>query len=110
MEKILTIIIPAYNMEKFLPYCLDSLLIESRLEDVEVLVINDGSTDRTSAIAHEYEERLHGIVRVIDKNNGNYGSCINVGLKEAAGRYIKILDADDSFDTDNFGLFISFFD
>lgn len=108
MEKILTIIIPAYNMEKFLPYCLDSLLIESRLDEVEVLVINDGSTDRTSAIAHEYEERLHGVVRVIDKNNGNYGSCINVGLKEATGRYIKILDADDSFDTDNFGLFISF--
>ena len=108
MEKILTIIIPAYNMEKFLPYCLDSLLIESRLDEVEVLVINDGSTDRTSAIAHDYEERLRGVVRVIDKNNGNYGSCINRGLKEATGRYIKILDADDSFDTDNFGLFISF--
>lgn len=58
MEKVLTIVIPAYNMEKFLPYCLDSLLIGPGLEDVEVLVVNDGSVDRTSAIAHEYEERF----------------------------------------------------
>lgn len=108
MEKILTIVIPAYNMENFLPYCLDSLLIERHLEAVEVLVVNDGSTDRTSAIAHAYEERLPGVVRVIDKGNGNYGSCINRGLKEATGRYIKILDADDSFDTGNFSLFVPF--
>lgn len=108
MEKILTIVVPAYNMEKFLPYCLDSLLIGQRLEDVEVLVVNDGSTDRTSAIAHEYEKRLFGVLRVIDKENGNYGSCINCGLKEATGRYIKILDADDSFDSENFSLFVAF--
>lgn len=108
MEKILTIVIPAYNMEKFLPYCLDSLSIGQRLENVEILVVNDGSTDQTSAIAHKYEKRLSGMLRVIDKKNGNYGSCINRGLKEATGKYIKILDSDDSFNTDNFSLFISF--
>ena len=108
MEKILTIVIPAYNMEKFLPYCLDSLLIGPGLEDVEVLVVNDGSVDRTSDIAHGYEERFPEVFRVIDKENGNYGSCVNRGLKEATGEYVKILDADDSFDTDNFGAFISF--
>lgn len=108
MEKILTIVIPAYNMEKFLSYCLDSLLIGPGLEDVEVLVVNDGSADRTSDIAHGYEERFPEVFRVIDKENGNYGSCVNRGLKEATGKYVKILDADDSFDTDNFGTFISF--
>lgn len=108
MEKILTIVIPAYNMEKFLPYCLDSLLIGPGLEDVEVLVVNDGSVDRTSDIAHGYEERFPEVFRVIDKENGNYGSCVNRGLKEATGKYVKILDADDSFDTDNFGAFVSF--
>lgn len=108
MEKVLTIVIPAYNMEKFLPYCLDSLLIGPGLEDVEVLVVNDGSVDRTSDIAHGYEERFPEVFRVIDKENGNYGSCVNRGLKEATGEYVKILDADDSFDTDNFGAFISF--
>lgn len=108
MKKILSIVIPAYNMEKFLPYCLDSLLVKQRLESVEVLVVNDGSIDRTSAIAHEYEGRLPEVIRVIDKENGNYGSCVNRGLREATGKYIKILDADDSFDTGNFELFISF--
>ena len=104
MEKVLTIVIPAYNMEKFLPYCLDSLLIGQGTEDVEVLVVNDGSADRTSAIAHGYEERYPEVFRVIDKENGNYGSCVNRGLKEATGKYVKILDADDSFEDGAFAL------
>ena len=108
MEKILTIIIPTYNMEKFLPYCLDSLLIKRNLELVEVLVINDGSKDDSSKIAHTYADRYPQTFKVIDKENGNYGSCINRGLLEATGKYVKILDADDSFDNKNFESFISF--
>lgn len=110
MNKILSVIIPAYNMEKYLQICLDSLLIKDGFESLDVLVINDGSKDRSSEIAHGYENRFPGIFRVIDKENGNYGSCINQGLKEAKGKYVKILDADDSYDTSNFEEFISFLD
>lgn len=98
MDKILTVVIPTYNMERYLRYCLDSLCVGRGSDALEVLVINDGSTDSSSAIAHEYEQKSPGIFRVIDKENGNYGSCVNRGLTEAKGKYIKILDADDSFD------------
>ena len=107
MEKILSIVIPTYNMEKYLRHCLDSLLIDEGLDDVEVLVINDGSKDSSLAIAQEYESKYPLTFRVIDKENGNYGSCINRGLKEATGKYIKVLDADDSFNTEAFHEYIS---
>lgn len=97
MDKILTIIIPTYNMEKYLRHCLDSLIVPN-MDKVEVLVVNDGSKDSSSAIAHEYQDKYPQTFRVIDKENGNYGSCINRGLKEATGKYIRILDADDWFD------------
>lgn len=98
MDKILTVIIPTYNMEKLLNKCLDSLIVDN-IDLLEVLVINDGSKDRSSEIARQYENKYPDTFRVIDKENGNYGSCINRGLKEATGKYIKILDADDYYDT-----------
>lgn len=107
-DKILTIVIPTYNMEKYLRYCLDSLCCSSCLGALEILVINDGSKDSSSAIAHEYEQKYSVAFRVIDKKNGNYGSCVNRGLSEATGKYIKILDADDSFDTSNLERFVNF--
>lgn len=97
MNKILTIIIPTYNMEKYLRQCLNSLLCDA-MDMLEVIVINDGSRDSSSAIAHEYEANYPGMFRVIDKKNGNYGSCINRGLKEVTGKYVKVLDADDMFE------------
>ncbi len=101
MEKILSIIIPTYNMEKYLHKTLSSLIVSNKeqLQSLEVLIINDGSKDLSSQIGHFYEKRYPDTFRVIDKENGNYGSCINRGLKEATGKYIKILDADDFFDT-----------
>ena len=107
MEKILSIIVPTYNMEKYLRRCLDSLIVsDENMQRLEVLVINDGSKDSSSQIAHEYEAKYPQTFRVIDKENGNYGSCINRGLKEATGKYVKVLDADDSFDTDSFEQFL----
>ena len=103
MNKLLTIVIPTYNMQAYLHRCLDSLLVSDELmQSLEILVINDGSKDNSSAIAHEYEEKYPNTFHVIDKENGNYGSCVNRGLKEATGKYIKVLDADDWFGTAEF--------
>ena len=95
-------------MEKYLCKCLDSLVVDNKdlFDKLEVLVVNDGSRDSSSAIAHDYQDKYPSVFRVIDKENGNYGSCINRGLKEATGKYIKILDADDSFDTQNLEKFL----
>ena len=106
--KLLTIIVPSFNMERYLPKALDSLLVRrDRLpDDLEVIVVNDGSTDRTSEVAHDYEKRFPGIVRVIDKTNGNYGSCINAALPAASGWFVKIVDADDCVDSEAFSRFL----
>lgn len=109
MEKILTVVIPTYNMQDYLRRCLDSLIVSDGLmQQLEVLVINDGSKDNSSAIGHEYQEKYPNTFRVVDKENGNYGSCINRALKEATGKYIKVLDADDYFSTDNFSSYLCF--
>jgi glycosyltransferase involved in cell wall biosynthesis len=92
-------------MENYLDKCLDSLIIPN-IDDIEVLVINDGSKDRSSKIAHSYAERYPNSIIAIDKENGNYGSCINRGLLEITGKYVKVLDADDSFDTNSFYEFL----
>lgn len=97
MEKVLSIVIPTYNMEKYLGKCLDSLIIDENMESLEILVINDGSKDGSLSIAQSYYKKYPNTFKVIDKKNGNYGSCINRRLKEATGKYIKILDADDYF-------------
>ena len=97
MQKILSVVIPTYNMENYLHRCLNSLLIEKRAL-LEVLVINDGSKDTSLEIARKYEKEYPETFRVIDKQNGNYGSCVNRGIDEATGKYFRILDADDYFD------------
>lgn len=108
-KKLLTIVIPTYNMQDYLNRCLDSLIVsECLMFQLEVLVVIDGSKDRSSEIAHTYQDRYPETFRVIDKENGNYGSCVNRGLKEAAGKYIKVLDADDWFDNKNFEEFLTF--
>lgn len=103
MDKIISIIVPTYNMQDYLSRCLGSLIVVPELlSQLEVLVVNDGSKDNSSAIAHEYEAKYPQTFRVIDKENGNYGSCVNRGLAEAQGKYIKVLDADDWFDATEF--------
>lgn len=95
-------------MEKYLDKCLTSLIVKDRglMKKLEVLVVIDGAKDRSSEIAHSYQEQFPDTIRVIDKKNGNYGSCINRGLKEATGKYVKVLDADDYFDTVNFEVYL----
>ncbi len=102
MKKLISIIIPTYNMEQYLEYCLNSLLISKNFELLDIIVVNDGSKDKSLEIARRFEAQYPGVFRIIDKPNGNYGSCINAALQLAEGKYVKVLDADDSFDKDNF--------
>lgn len=108
MEKILTIVVPTYNMEDYLDACLSSMIMDDLLlmNALEVIVVNDGSKDRSLEIAMSYKERYPNTYVVIDKENGNYGSCVNRGLKEANGKYFRIVDADDWLDTDVLKRFI----
>lgn len=109
MEKVLTIVVPTYNMQDYLRRCLDSLIVADNLMNTyEVLIINDGSKDDSLKIAYEYQDRYPATFRVIDKENGNYGSCVNRGLSEAKGKYIKVLDADDWFDKTQFASYLEF--
>ena len=94
-EPLLSVIVPSFNMEKYLTVCLGSLVAQRRVRELEVLVVNDGSLDSTLAIARSFENRYPGVVRVLDKPNGGHGSCINAALKVARGRYVRIVDADD---------------
>lgn len=103
---LLTIVIPSYNMEEFLPHGLEKLLAASQKEQMEVIVVNDGSKDKTLEIAKGFEQRFPGTVKVINKENGHYGSCINEGLKEARGKYFRIMDADDWFEPADVDQFI----
>lgn len=96
MSKLLSIIIPVYQVEQYINKCLDSLIIESALMDLmDVLIINDGTTDRSADISREYVSRYPGVFRQIDKPNGGHGSVWNLGVKDAYGKYVKFLDSDD---------------
>lgn len=104
-EKILSIIVPTYNMELYLERCLNSLIL-GNIKDLEVLIINDGSKDNSSNIAHRYAQQYPDIFVVVDKPNGGYGSTINQGIKIAKGKYLKVCDSDDWFDIDAFAHYI----
>mgnify|MGYP003292694142 CR=1 FL=1 len=93
--KLLSIAVPSYNSEKFLADTLNSLL---GYEDVEVIVINDGSKDNTIKIANEFKEKYPDYFKVIDKENGGHGSGLNAAYKIAEGLYFKCCDSDDTLD------------
>ena len=92
--KTLSLIVPTYNVEKYIGKCLESLSTDDSLE---VLIIIDGSKDNSCNIAKEFQQRYPQVFKVIEKENGHYGSCVNVGLSNARGKYIKVLDPDDYF-------------
>lgn len=97
-KKILSVIIPTYNMEKYLNRCLDSFLI-GNTDELEVVIVNDGSTDKSEDIANEYVLNHPNIFRLLNKKNGNYGSTINAALTTLKGLYVKVVDADDWIET-----------
>ena len=106
MEKLLTVAIPAYNMEQYISRCLDSITSIKNIQRLEILIINDGSKDNTLNIALGYEKKYSNTIRVIDKPNGGWGTAINKAIELATGKYFKILDSDDWFDTKAFSDFL----
>ena len=95
-----SVVVPCYNVEKYLHQCLDSI-VDQTLKDIEIICVNDGSTDSTLSIIQEYmakDER----VKVIDKPNGGYGQSMNMGFDMATGEYIGIVESDDYVDLDMF--------
>lgn len=98
MEKLLTIVVPAYNVEKYIKNCLDSFADISVLRSMEILVVDDGSTDTTAEIARVYERKYPDSYKVLSKENGGHGSAINYAIPRATGKYFKVVDGDDWVD------------
>lgn len=91
--KLLTVTIPCYNSEEYMEKCIGSLLTGG--EDVELIIVNDGSTDRTREIADRYAQEYPSVVKVIHKENGGHGSAVNAGMANASGLFFKVVDSDD---------------
>lgn len=96
--KLLTFAIPCYNSQDYMEHCINSILPGG--DDVEILIIDDGSKDRTAEIADDYERRYPGIVRAIHQENGGHGEAVNAGIRNATGLYFKVVDSDDWVDAD----------
>lgn len=105
MDKILTVVIPVYNTEQYLRKCFDSLIVNA-IDKIEVVVVIDGSPDRSIDIAKQYRDKYPQTFTIINKENGGHGSCCNIGLKVAKGKYIRFLDSDDWFDGNDFPKFL----
>ena len=91
--KLLSVAIPCYNSEAYMEKCIDSLLVGG--EEVEILLVDDGSTDKTAEIADAYAEKYPTIVRAIHQENGGHGEAVNAGIRNAQGLYFKVVDSDD---------------
>ena len=104
--KILTISIAAYNVEQYLAETLESLVDPRYVDDIEVLVVDDGSKDNTGLIATDYQNRYPETIHYVKKENGGHGSTINKGMQLASGKYFRIIDGDDYVDCDAFACFI----
>lgn len=99
MNKLLSVSIAAYQVEDTIEKCLDSFLPSKYLSDLELLVINDGSNDRTAEIVYEYEKKYPDVIKLVNKKNGGHGSTINKSLGVATGKFYKVIDGDDWVDS-----------
>ncbi|MGI6106768.1 MAG: glycosyltransferase [Lachnospiraceae bacterium] len=104
--KILSIAVPSYNSQDYLDRCMASLLKGG--PDVEIIIVDDGSTDRTPQIADGYAAKYPDIVKVIHKPNGGHGDAVTAGLYSAAGVFFKVCDSDDSFAEDAYRKIVAF--
>lgn len=91
--KLLSFAVPCYNSAAYMEKCIDSLLKGG--EDVEIIIVNDGSSDETASIADRYAMQYPSIIKAVHKENGGHGSAVNAGIENAAGIYFKVVDSDD---------------
>mgnify|MGYP000532991399 CR=1 FL=1 len=91
--KLLSIAIPCYNSQDYMENCIESLLVGG--EEVEILIVDDGSSDRTAEIADDYARKYPTIVKAIHQENGGHGEAVNAGIRNATGLYFKVVDSDD---------------
>lgn len=108
MSPKVSVIVPVYNNEVFVVSCIKSLLAQT-LEDIEIIAINDGSTDNSSAILHKFADSDSRLI-VVDKANGGYGVGINTGLDLVRGEYVTILESDDFADLDMLETLVNYAD
>ncbi len=96
--KTITFAVPCYNSAEYMDACIESLLAVG--DDVEVIIVNDGSSDGTAAKADSWQERYPDIVCAVHQENGGHGAAVNAGLEHAHGRYFKVVDSDDWLDAE----------
>lgn len=106
--KLLSFIIPSYNCQRYLEKCIRSMLHPDLLEQLDIIVVNDGSSDETPQIAEKFVKLYPGTVRLIDQQNKGHGGALNTGCAAAAGKYLKVIDADDWVETENLPTFLAF--
>ena len=102
--KILSVVVPCYNSQDYMEGCIESILKGG--DKVEIIIVDDGSKDRTGEIADAYAAKYPEIVKVVHQENGGHGEGINAGLKIATGRFFKVLDSDDRFGEDAFKAYL----
>lgn len=107
-KKVLSISVAAYNVAETIREALDPFTKSEVLDKLDIMIINDGSSDQTPQIAQEYVTAFPDSFRLINKENGGWGSTLNVGMKEAVGKYFKQLDGDDYYSLENLTEFINF--
>ena len=91
--KLLSVTVPCYNSEDYMENCIHSLLTGG--PEVEIIIVDDGSTDRTGEIADKYAKDYPDIVKVVHQENGGHGEAVNTGLRYAEGLFFKVVDSDD---------------
>ena len=91
--KLLSVAIPCYNSENYMRHAVETLVVGG--QDMEIIIVDDGSTDHTYEIGLELQETYPDIIKVVHQENGGHGSAVNTGLKEATGLYFKVVDSDD---------------
>lgn len=109
-KKVLSIVVPSYNAEQYLPETIPTMLSISNLDKLEIIIVNDGSKDNTLAMAQNLQLEYPDTIVIVDKENGGHGSTINSGIQVATGKYFKVVDADDWVESDNLSKLIEYLD